>query len=178
MGSCLSHLKKEMVAPPPRHRGDPFRPEYPMAQAPRSRQEHITVMRPRYRSSSPPLPSPPLQPHLQHPPSVFVPASMSHEPRKESSGSSTLVEPMFGGQVHRGSRGSGDSALRSISTSGSGFLSPRGSPRARQGRSASFSLSIGSGGLVRVETPTHIPGLTFDQAGRPVWRDPQLEGRC
>jgi len=32
----------------------------------------------------------------------------------------------------------------------------------------------GEGQMRRLETPSGIEGLTFDQAGRPVWRDPRL----
>jgi len=33
----------------------------------------------------------------------------------------------------------------------------------------------GNGAPLRREVASGIPGLTYDQAGRPVWRDPNLD---
>ncbi|KAI9640141.1 hypothetical protein NHQ30_011543 [Ciborinia camelliae] len=51
--------------------------------------------------------------------------------------------------------------------------------RRRSGRGGSWSETLNERGNVvpfgRRETPSGIQGLSFDYAGRPVWRDPKLK---
>ena len=42
-----------------------------------------------------------------------------------------------------------------------------------------YGCDYGNGApILRTETGTTIPGLSYDQAGRPVWRDPHRASGC
>jgi len=139
------------MAPPHAYSGDPFAPERPMASVPRFQR----LTRPMTRSSPPANPNAP-------PPTSMQSSVDARNPRQK------LTNPDY----NRGRVGNGRTRQASgVSPHGTRW-SDAGNSGDSKWRDYGCDKECEGAPIMRVETETTIPGLSYDQAGRPVWRDP------
>jgi len=178
MGACFTRLSAEMVSPPLAYNGDPFSPE---RSVPRN-------LMPQTRSTPPATSSGAHHTSMQ----ASMDARRIFSRPRMLTHRTALSIPDYSEREGRGSmvgRGRQTSAVSPHGTRWSNekipavtgdmreyIKSPYRSGEANEnGDSKCFDYGSDYGHeapILRTETGTTIPGLSYDQAGRPVWRDP------